>query len=177
MRARYNYSMLVRAKLLIFENLTGFGLQDIRFNCRFTDIMRTTPTGDRLVDFRGFNSVVQNTIMPVSFGLSFEETVAINGPNVTAAPLNSSVSRASKGRGHGKSKSKNNEAGKVKTTAAEAGEKVKSRDISKSATHSEQGNVHPVGSFQYTSCVHCYFYASLNYSAGVQQVVLEKLCC
>lgn len=71
-------------------------LQDIRFNCRFKDIMRTTPTGDRLVDFRGFNSVLQNTIMPVSFGLTFEETVAVNGPLVEAAPENSSVSKASK---------------------------------------------------------------------------------
>ena len=60
-------------------------MQDIRFNCRFTDIMRTMPSGDRLVDFRGFNSVTQNTIMPVPFGLSFAETVAINGPGVEPA--------------------------------------------------------------------------------------------
>jgi hypothetical protein len=58
----------------------------MRFNCRFTDIMSTTPSGQRLVDFRGFNTVIQNTIMPVSYGLTFEETVAINGPSVASVP-------------------------------------------------------------------------------------------
>lgn len=60
--------------------------------------MRTAPSGDRLVDFRGFNSVIQNTIMPVSFGLSFEETVAINGTVVAATSAHSSAARAKKGK-------------------------------------------------------------------------------
>lgn len=57
-------------------------IQDMRFNCRFMDIMRTDPSGARLVDFRRFNTVIQNTIMPVSYGLTFEETVIVNGPDV-----------------------------------------------------------------------------------------------
>lgn len=57
-------------------------MQDMRFNCRFMDIMRTDPSGARLVDFRRFNTVIQNTIMPVSYGLTFDETVIVNGPDV-----------------------------------------------------------------------------------------------
>eukprot|EP00892_Ulva_mutabilis_P008913 jgi/Ulvmu1/6394/UM003_0022.1 len=57
-------------------------VQDMRFNCRFMDIMRTDPSGSRLVDFRRFNTVIQNTIMPVSYGLTYEETLIVNGDSV-----------------------------------------------------------------------------------------------
>ena len=57
-------------------------MQDMRFNCRFMDIMRTDPSGSRLVDFRRFNTVIQNTIMPVSYGLTYEETLIVNGEGV-----------------------------------------------------------------------------------------------
>lgn len=95
-------------------------MQDIRFNCRFTDIMRTSPSGDRVVDFRGFNSVTQNTIMPVSFGLSFEETVAVNGlpaPHTTGAP-------ASKGSGHHHKAGTKNIKSKSKRGKPETGDRL-----------------------------------------------------
>lgn len=106
-------------------------MQDLRFNCRFTDIMRTSPSGDRVVDFRGFNSVTQNTIMPISFGLSFEETVAVNGlpaPHTTGAP-------ASKGSGHHHKASTKKIKSKSKRGKPVSGERALDQKLqSKSAT-------------------------------------------
>jgi hypothetical protein len=51
----------------------------MRFNCRFADMMKTTTDGNKAADFRKFNMIVQNTIMPVTYGLSPEDTVIING--------------------------------------------------------------------------------------------------
>jgi hypothetical protein len=68
--------------------LTRSDVQDLRFNCRFADVMKSTKDGIRVADFRHFNQVIQNTVMPVSYGLTLEETHSINGPDVLHRPPN-----------------------------------------------------------------------------------------
>lgn len=57
-------------------------MQDMRFNCRFADIMKTTREGVRVADFRRFNQIIENTCMPVSWGLTPDDTAVVNGPDV-----------------------------------------------------------------------------------------------
>jgi hypothetical protein len=57
-------------------------MQDLRFNCRFADVMKSTKEGIRVADFRRFDQVIQNTVMPVPYGLTPKQTEAINGPDI-----------------------------------------------------------------------------------------------